>query len=214
MKDSDKPNPWITIWLRPRATMRRILDSDPVAHVWLLGAAGGIAQGFRAINTDEYGAAPELSVGAVVLISIIVGALSGVVALLVMPYLLRWTGRWLGGEGSLVNLRASLAWAQVPGIWGLALHAVLIAAFGRQLLDGTVAESLDSGGTAAFFLAVTLAIAVIAVWQLFTTIKTVAEASGFSAWRAFFNLLLAGIVAVLILLTVMLVVGMVVGVLG
>jgi len=214
MNDSDKPNPWITIWLQPRATIRRILDSDPVSHVWLLGAAGGIAQGLRAINTDEYGAVPELSLGAVVLISTIVGALSGVVALLVMPYLLRWTGRWLGGAGSLVDLRASLAWAQVPGIWGLALHVVLIAAFGQQLVDGSVAESLDSGGKAAFFLIVTFAIAVIAIWQLFTTIKTVAEANGFSAWRGFFNLLLAGIAAALILLTVLLVVGAVVGALG
>ncbi|UCC13740.1 MAG: YIP1 family protein [Gammaproteobacteria bacterium] len=214
MKDSNAPNPWITIWLQPRATIRRILDSDPASHVWFLGAAGGISQGLRAVYSDESGAVPELSLAAVVLISVTVGALSGLVGLLVMPYLLMWTGRWLGGEGSIVNLRASLAWSQVPGIWGLALHAVLIAFFGQQLLAGTVADSFDSGGKAAFFLIVTSAIAAIAIWQVFTTIKTVAEANGFSAWRAFFNLMLAGLAAVLFLLAVMLVVGMVSGTSG
>src|SRR5207249_3368877 len=42
-EDTEPLVPWISIWSRPRATLRRILKTDPRRSVFLLAALGGIA---------------------------------------------------------------------------------------------------------------------------------------------------------------------------
>jgi len=37
-------NPWLSIWIKPRATIRWIVNTDPTQQVILLAALGGIAQ--------------------------------------------------------------------------------------------------------------------------------------------------------------------------
>ena len=43
-KRPDTLNPWFTIWTRPRATMRSILDTDPKHMVMVLAMLAGFAQ--------------------------------------------------------------------------------------------------------------------------------------------------------------------------
>jgi hypothetical protein len=40
--DLSVENPFLTIWTRPRATIRAIVDTDPNRHVLLLAAIGGV----------------------------------------------------------------------------------------------------------------------------------------------------------------------------
>ena len=41
---SEPLNPWFSMWLRPRATMRQIVTTDATRLVWILAAVQGFSQ--------------------------------------------------------------------------------------------------------------------------------------------------------------------------
>jgi hypothetical protein len=41
--DAEPDNPWLSIWTKPRATVRYLVKNDPDRHVPLLAVLGGIA---------------------------------------------------------------------------------------------------------------------------------------------------------------------------
>jgi hypothetical protein len=203
-------NPWFSIWLRPRDTMRSILDRDPKSRIWFLAALGGISQVLHqasAMEDPEQLAYDPISI----LVTIaILGVVYGMVSLWVMPYPVCWTGRWLGGTGNVTQVRSSLAWAQVPGIWTLLLYALLIGAAGPQFVSKAFELNLAEGGS-RFALAIVFTIGIITIWQVFTTLKTLAEAQGFSAWRALANLVLTGLLVAVVVALIAVVAGLAAG---
>lgn len=205
-------NPWFTIWLEPRATMRRILDTDPKARIWFLGALGGISQVLHQASVNEEADQFAYDPIAVLVATAVIGVIYGVVSLWVMPYPVCWTGKWLGGSGKVSKVRSSLAWAQVPGIWSLALYVLLIVVAGPEFLSKAFQLSLADGGSRVALAAVSL-IGFITIWQFFTTLKTLAQAQGFSAWRALANLVLTALLVAFVVLLVAAIAGLVVGLL-
>ncbi len=184
-------NPWFSIWLRPRATMRRILDTDPRRRVHLLVILSGIVAGLgfpleREITRNIPLGTPVLAVAAAVAAPLI-----GLAGLYVSGFLIAMTGRWLGGRGDGVAVRAALAWSNIPSIWG----GLLLLP--RYVLVAGKANPLDSAGMPgnlpALFLVAVLGIIqfTIAVWQLVILLKCVGEGHGFSAWHALGAVLLA-----------------------
>lgn len=190
-------NPWFAIWLEPRATMRQVLENDPVARIWLLGALGGISQVLHQASVSHEAEPLAYDPVAVLVAISVIGAVYGIVSLWVMPYPVCWTGRWLGGLGGVAAVRSSLAWAQVPGIWSLLLYGLLIITAGPRFLSAAF-ELTPTDGAGRVALAAAVVIGVITIWQFFTTLKTVAEAQQFSAWRALVNLILAAVLVALV----------------
>ena len=54
--DAGEPSsPWLSIWTRPRATLRLILATDPRRGVFRLAALGGIAEFFSLCTREGIG---------------------------------------------------------------------------------------------------------------------------------------------------------------
>lgn len=193
--------------------MRRILDTDPKARIWFLGALGGISQVLHQASVNEEADSLAYDPIAVLVATAVIGVIYGVVSLWVMPYPVCWTGRWLGGSGKVSGVRSSLAWAQVPGIWSLALYVVLIVMAGPEFLSGAFQLSFADGASLVTVAAVCL-IGLVTIWQFFTTLKTLAEAQAFSAWRALANLILTALLVALVVLVIAAIAGLLVGFLG
>ena len=110
--------PFFTIWTEPRATIRRIVDTDPTRNVIALAAIG------PAINAlaGQWSKAMEQqrqSVGAVAVVgrrNVAFQAVLGVVFLYIGAAVLKWSGGLIGGVASRVEMRAAMAWSQIPGI--------------------------------------------------------------------------------------------------
>jgi hypothetical protein len=64
-------------------------------------------------------------------LAIVVGPLLNFALIFVAGFLTTWTGRALGGRGAFVELRAALAWAQVPLLLFLLLWIPRVLAPGR-----------------------------------------------------------------------------------
>ncbi len=191
-------NPWLTIWTSPRATMREILDTDPKRMVPPLALVGGFISALDRAAFKNLG--DHLSLPAIFLTCAIGGSLGGILGLYVGGALLRWTGRWIGGQGTSEQVRSAMAWSTVPVLWTAILFIPELALLGKELFT-TATPRMNSNRSLAFtmmgFGAVEI---VLGIWALVIFLKCLGEAQGFSAWKAAVNSALAGLVVLVPLL--------------
>jgi hypothetical protein len=174
--------PWISIWTRPRATLRQVLHGDPRRSVFRLAALGGVAGALRLASTSGFGDAHPAPV--VLAVCLAGGAVGGILALFVLTSLVGLAGRWLGGQGHLPEVMAALAWSYVPAIWGLALWLPRAALLGEETFQSLPAGIDGNPPAALLFGLLQLAQTLICFWGFLITLKCIAEAHRFSAWRA------------------------------
>jgi Yip1-like protein len=184
--------PWISIWTRPRATLRQILDGDPSRSVFRLAALGGVACALKLASSSDFGAAHPASV--VLAVCLAGGAVGGILALFVLTSLVGLAGSWLGGQGRKAEVMAALAWSYVPAIWGLALWLPRAALLGEETFVSLPA-GIEGNPPAALLLGLLqLAQTLIGFWGFLITLKCIGEAHRFSAWRALGAFVVAGLV--------------------
>jgi len=169
---------WITIWYRPRPTIRRIVATDPkkfvLAIAWMAGALAALdAQ--VAVATIDYPPdlphLPHLGPIGVAIAAIIFGLIS-IVTLYGGAALYRWASLILGGTADAVEVRAALAWSQVPGLY-LEVVIIIVTALGlyRPSMSGVVSP-------------LTLIETIVGIWVFVLSLKCLGEVNHFSAWRA------------------------------
>lgn len=191
-------NPWFSIWLRPRATMQQIVDSDPRRLVLLLAAVHGFSQTLDRASMRNLG--DKLSVPVILAIALVAGPLVGWFGLYLGGVLMRWTGKWIGGRAPAEHIRSVLAWSGVPLVWALLLLPIQLALFGREMFT-TETPVMDASLplTISFWTLAAVELA-IGVWAAIVELHCLGQVQGFSAWRALGNILLTGaVVAVPIL---------------
>jgi hypothetical protein len=187
-------NPWVSIWRQPRATIQQIVDTDPEKHVVALAALTGVVQTmFDAVNRD---AGDQMNLVAILALALIVGPIVGVVSLYLWAWLIRFTGRWIGGHGSTRNLRAAIAWAGVPMIAAGTLFMPELPLTGPELFTRGTPRLDQNTWPAVPFLVLSLVQMAAACWTLVAMCNTIGQVQGFSAWKALGNSALAGLVIV------------------
>jgi hypothetical protein len=191
-------HPWATIWTRPRATIRRIVETDVGYQVTSLAILSGalIWLERRWSNPSPAPAFPML-----VVMAVIVGAILGVIELYVNGALLKWAGSALGGVGSYAEVRAALAWSRVPVIVAVAIGilAILLGTDGPMLDENR--EITNSGAS------LLLLHGFLVLWGFVVMLKCVGEVHRFSAWRALGSIVLIIVAIVLLLAAVIIVFG-------
>jgi len=191
-------NPWATIWTKPRATIRRVVETNVHYQVTFLAILSGalIWLERRWSSPSTAAAFPML-----VVMAVIVGAILGIIELYINGALLKWAGGALGGVGSYAEVRAALAWSRVPVIVAVSIGilAILLGTDGPML--GGPGEFSESGTS------VLLVHAVLVLWGFVVMLKCVGEVHRFSAWRALGSLLLIVVVIAVLVLAIVLIFG-------
>jgi hypothetical protein len=191
------PSPWLTMWTSPRETMRRIIYYNPKQDVFFLALLDGFVTSLTQVLNQFSQQAQSVTFGFVdpssmsllsLAIYIAVCALASPLVALFNLYvyggLLRTTGRWLGGKAYPVEIRAAVAWAAVPRLWGsifLVFKLVIVAYSLYVATAGSYVPATTLGTTISALAIVEL---IIAIWSLVVFLKCVGEAHAFSAWRA------------------------------
>lgn len=191
-------NPWVSIWLKPRETIRWIVATDPTRQVILLAALGGISQSLdRAAGRS---AGDVLSVPVIFLIALIGGSIGGILSLYIGGAILRWTGSWFGGQATTEEVRAAIAWSSVPTIWALLLWIPELILF-REEMFLTVTPRIDASPLLLFLLLGFAVVEItIGIWTFIIFLKCVGEVHRFSAWKALGAVIVPGLVLVGIVL--------------
>ena len=202
-------NPWRSIWLKPRATIRQIVTTNPEHHVVALAAAAGVVQTLLNAVNEKYG--DEFGLLPILLFALVLAPIFGVVMLYVVAVLLRWTGRWLGGVGTLRDLRAAIAWGSAPTVMGGVGMLVALLVAGHDLFS-TVQPWLARNPVLMMIAGVGLVVqGVTAMWSFFTGLKCVAEVQEFSAWKALGNYVLVIVIMIAVVFAIVFGVMMVTG---
>jgi Yip1 domain len=175
---------WLTIWYRPRATIRRIVDTDPTRFVlgiaWLAGALAVLNNQVATATIDlpaNVSHFPRLGPIGITIAAFLLGLLS-VVGLYGLAALYRWSGGILGGTATAVEVRAALAWSQVPGLY---LVVVTIVATMLGFYTAPAPHTMSP---------LNLVETVVGIWVFVILLKCLGEVHRFSAWRALGAILL------------------------
>jgi hypothetical protein len=189
----DSITPFFTIWTEPRATIRRIVDTDPKRNVIALAAIGPAIGALAGQWSKAMQNNANLSVLWPLWVAFIVAiqAALGVVFLFILAAVFKWSGSLLNGVASQVEVRAALAWSQVIGIVGeiVLLISVLMGIPIPHQAPGTIPQ-IDPA-----FYKILFVEGILGFWGLIVSLKCVGEVHRFSAWRALAAMLIPPLIA-------------------
>jgi hypothetical protein len=188
-------NPWFSMWTRPRATIRQIVAADPRRFVILLAILIGITQVLDRASSRALG--DRLSLTAILATAVVVGPISGIIVVYLYGWLVHLTGRALAGTGSRPDIRAAIAWGNVPALWAALSWIPAIAILQIEMFTTETPRIESSSFHLLVLIGVVVAQVVGAIWTLFAMCKALGQVQGFSAWKALGNVVLALLALVL-----------------
>ena len=196
----DSLRPFFSLWIAPRETIRRLVDTDPTRYVialaMLRGGLGRLEIAWFSALSQRTPVNPLWPVG--VAFRVVLGAILGVIGLYLGAWLFGIFCRILGGVSSAIEMRAALAWSYIPGVTAATISIALVL-FGAVNPPEFKHSRLPvmTGST----IELALVNAVLIGWGVIVQLNCIGEVNRFSAWRSLAAILLMlAVLAVLILL--------------
>lgn len=187
-------SPFLSIWVKPRGTIRRIVDSDPTKYVLILAMLTGVSQSLD--NASRRNAGDSMPLIAVLAICIIGGSIGGIISLYIGGALFRWSGSWFGGQATSEEVRAAIAWSSLPNIIiSFPVWILMLLIYGQEMFTSSTPR-MDANPILALIVSLPLLFATIiaGIWSLVLMVKCVGEVHRFSAWKALAAIILGPMV--------------------
>lgn len=189
-------NPWLHIWVKPRAVIRQELENrSGEKRLILLALIIGIPTMF--VNNQQ--TTVEVNMGTIIIISLIIGPLLGLISLYLGAWINSVVGRWIGGVGRASDLRiATLYGYMVPSL--VPIFVKLIDFFIRGEAFFITADSTITGAPIglyeSLFSGMSPILAVLYsglfIYVYIISLKSAGEAHQYSAWKAFLTNIIIG----------------------
>ncbi|MGH7950243.1 MAG: YIP1 family protein [Candidatus Binataceae bacterium] len=198
-------SPFVSIFFRPRRTIRSIVDINPRMHVVPIALVAG---GLAAIPSGLVASASspvQMSGPSTLVYLTVLGALGGVVGLYISGWLLAFTGRQLGGTAAPLLVRASVGWSNVPSIAGsvATIVGLMTGAIAMPIYDPE--SPLRVSGALSGMNPLILG---FATWSFIISLVCLSEVNGFSVLRALLAYFLIAVeIGILVLILVFVFVG-------
>jgi len=173
---------YLSMWFRPRLTIRRVLEHNPYQGVRLLATILALENFFFYANSWSLGL--RMNYLAVILVGVVVSPFWGAVWLWITSHIFYYTGRWLGGSAPIESLRTAMAWSKIPAV-GILISWGCIIAIARD------EAFIYAGGGSPYIMIFNSLNFVFALWSIFTLIQVIKELQDFSSGRSIANLLIA-----------------------
>ncbi len=187
-------NPYLSIWLHPRETIRDIIETDVKRGFLVLCVLYGFPMALS--FAQSFSLASIVPLWAILLAGVILSPFLGYLGINISTCLLKLTGKWLGGEGSYQTIRAAVAWSNLPNVLTVATWLVEIAVFGGFVFCQEFSEAYFTGYQSGVIFLVFLVQSITSIWGLILLLKALGEVQGFSTWKALLNVLIPFIIVV------------------
>ena len=178
-------NPWLEIWTRPRATIRRIVNERPNRCLWALAGIYGF--GSLINNAQSFGLGQSLDLWAICLIVVLLSFVWGYIFFSIWSGVVYWIGRLFKGKGTFQSVRAAYAWACVPLAVNIPLWILLIGVFGQDLFKLSFGSEEYSGALFVVLFSALIVRLAMAVWSLVIYFNALAEVQSYSVLKAILN---------------------------
>ncbi len=193
-------NPWLSVWFRPRATIRYLLNTRPLygffTIILIFGFTFGLSTAQGLHLGDKIRNLPQI-----LIICLVAGPVGVYLSIYLGAYFLRWAGRKGGGKASIQDLVVASTWPCVPLIVPGLLFFVRILKFGIFLFTErftSLGWSFMTHDQVALEITYACVSLVFTIWSLFLLSNMLAQAQGYeSAWKGFTNYLIAMLYIVL-----------------
>ncbi len=177
-------NPWVSMWTRPRETIRSIVDSNPRYRFGLLSFLYGLLLVLYVVP-NVFLVTPLFFIGA-----LIVAPFLGAAVFLMLSSLLFVIGKWLGGKSSFLAMRASVAWSHVPSAVLLLVLIAFLCVFRKMVFCVDCADVIVTRVDLIILILFSLIQSILGFWMVFLLVLSIAEVQGFSLVRALCNFLI------------------------
>ncbi len=197
MAKTIQKNPWLSIWTEPRKTIRSIVDSDPKFGYLLLCAVYGLPFAFNLVQNFDL--TRVIPFWAILIGSLVVCVFLGMVGISICAWLLHIFGRLLGGKANFQEIRAAVAWSNVPNFVTVLLWIILLGVFGAQVFNRNFSEMQFVGYQAGILFLVMLLESIVSVWGFIILLSALREVQEFSVWKAILNVVIPFVAVVIVI---------------
>lgn len=182
-------NPWLSMWTKPKATIRKIIEFNPNYRLFLLAAIYGFVS--LVSSSQSFSLGQTINFFTVLFLCLIVSPLWGYVIFSISSFFIYFTGKWLKGAAKYKEVRACIAWSNVPMIGNVILWVFLLLIFKQDLLnDFPGSYPITSPQRGALF-AILLAQMILSIWVIVLYINSLAEVQMFSVGKAILNIIIS-----------------------
>lgn len=197
-------NPWLTIFVKPRQTIRAIVDSNPNFRLLTLSAIYGFCSLLGFAQNFNFGDKKETLLALLPLL--LLAPFWGYLVFSFSSWFVFITGKLLKGQGTYKEVRSAYAWSNVPLIVNALLWIFLIIVFKISLFSDTALQGVLTGGRSFLLVGVVFSQLVFSLWGLVIYIIGVSEVQRFSIFKTLVNLFLGLLLFFLLALAVSLIV--------
>ncbi len=185
--------PILSMMVKPRDAFHYALQRKQFSYAIYIGILGAFASNLTLL----YGTAYPMgySLGQIVYSSFVTGIIYFMLMNLIMAMMLNVVGGFFGGKGTFKPLFQMMCLTMIPYIWVLPILLFWLQlapqTYFSMPYDATLGQLIGSyfGG---------FAILAASIWTFIVSLVGISEVHGFSKWKAFFTLLLAGVIVGLI----------------
>jgi len=195
-------NPWFKIWTSPKNTLLEIVNFNPKYKFTVLCFIYGLVWCFSLAQTLSLG--HYYGVEIITILSLLIAVPIGYIFMNISSSFFWLAGKIFGGKGDFMNIRAAVAWANVPTILTILGWFYSIFAYGPL----TFIQKVTPAEIGMPFLNVFFVIQFVAgIWSLVILIAGIAQVQSFSNWRSLGSVIIVS--CIWLLVTILLVYGLV-----
>ena len=187
-------NPWTSIWIKPRATVRSAISNKPMKFAIILASIAGVTQLLdRAMDKDL---GDSMSTMAILLLAILAGPILGLIGWWISSGVAYIVGKWVGGIGSFEEMKMAVGLSSIPIVVSIGLYLLDLLFLGDALFMDVEVSMFQF----LWLLFSVICSAVLSVWSIVILIKGIAEVHLFSSWKAVLTLIIPFVILLIIVL--------------
>ncbi|MFC5587652.1 YIP1 family protein [Sporosarcina soli] len=188
-------NVWTSVWIRPRETVRYAIDNKSMRFALILVLISGVFDVLNGASQNNTG--DVLPVPLILILAVVLGPLLGWIGWWIGAGIATFVGKWFGGIGEFEELKMAFAISYIPFILGGILWIPDLLILGEAVFI----EDVDiSAGKWIWLIFSGFIGIVLGIWSFIITIKAIAEAHRFSAWRGLLTVIIPSVLIVIVLL--------------
>jgi len=175
-------NPFLTIWSRPKETLRYILEEKSLKYGIMLTVLGSLANSVMAFS--DSGIFGDLPLAAILAIIIGLAIVSGLIGWGFMTLVYTLVGKMLGGNGTMRQVGKIVGSSGLPGIWLAPINVLMLIVYGKDLFAAPVGFELTVLPIAVYLIYNLLMLG-LGVYVIVIQSMGLGLAHGFSSLRGF-----------------------------
>lgn len=185
-------SPWLSIWVKPKATIGRIVAENPDRSLWALCSIYGFSSLLNLFQSLSLGM--FLAPLPLYMLAAILSPFWGYAIFAVWSWLVYLVGSMLKGLASFKQVRAAYAWSCVPLVFNIPLWILLGVLFGEQVFLNFPDGHLFTDAQVLILFGVLVVKVTAAIWSLVIYFNALAQVEQFSILRSIGSIILAGII--------------------